>query len=65
MKRFFALACIALALSFPAAANGPNGLGALKLGMSKESVEGLQANEGVYLNGSLSVQEQRCKARRR
>jgi hypothetical protein len=54
MKRLIALASCTLAFSFQAIAQGPTGLGALKLGMSKEAVESLQPSEGVYLNSPMT-----------
>ncbi len=57
MKRIVAFVALTIAVAFPALASGPTGIGALKIGMSKEAVEALQRSDGVYLSGPLTPRQ--------
>jgi hypothetical protein len=54
MKRSVCFALFSIVLFMEAAAQGPTGLGALKLGMTKEGIESLQVTDGVYLDSPMS-----------
>lgn len=43
--------------SLSASAKGPTGIGALKIGMSKEAVDALISNDGVYLSAPMTPYE--------
>ena len=55
IKLFFTAAF--LIASFSVSAKGPTGLGALKIGMSKEAVEALSSSDGVYLSAPMTPYE--------
>lgn len=62
MKHLICVASCALALSLDATAQGPTGFGPLKLGMTKEAIESLQASEGIYLSSSMTPYQYKSSA---
>lgn len=57
MKQTLAFSLGIALISVSALAKGPVGYGALKLGLTKESVESLQSGDGIYLSGAMTPYE--------
>ena len=55
MKHLIHVAGLSLTLSLEAMAQGPTGFSALKLGMTKETIESLQVSQGVHLNSPMTA----------
>lgn len=59
MKHSIVVGFLSIFLMLEASAQGPTGFGALKIGMTKEVVESLQATDGVHLASPMSPYQHR------